>query len=49
MVDTHKTKNNLKKKLNIEKNKIILGCHGGESSFDLKFTHDVIRSITNVK
>ena len=45
MIDTHKTKKNLKKKLNIEKNKIVFGCHGGESSFDLKFTHDVIKNI----
>lgn len=45
MIDTHKTKKNLKKKLNIAKNKIILGCHGGESSFDLKFTHDAIKNI----
>ena len=42
MIDTHKTKKDLKK-LNIERNKIVLGCHGGESSFDLKFTHDAIK------
>lgn len=49
MVDTHKTSDNLKKKLNINKNKIVLGCHGGESSFDLKFTHDAIKKVVNIR
>ena len=49
MVEVHKTKNNLRKILNINQNQIVFGCHGGESSFDLKFTHDVIKKIVNIK
>tara|TARA_Y100000768_G_scaffold318458_1_gene253880 strand:+ start:3905 stop:5002 length:1098 start_codon:yes stop_codon:yes gene_type:complete len=45
MVEVHKTKNNLRKILNIDKKQIVFGCHGGESSFDLKFTYDVIKKI----
>jgi hypothetical protein len=37
-----KTNSNLRKKLKIDKNKIIFGCHGGESSFDMRFTHAAI-------
>ena len=49
MVDTHRTKANLKKKLNINKNKIVLGCHGGNSSFDLKFVQDVIKQVATIR
>ena len=41
----NKTKKNLKKKLNISKNKLVFGCHGGESSFDLKFAKAVLINI----
>ena len=39
------SKNNLRKKLNIKKNHLVFGCHGGESSFDLKFVQDLINKI----
>ena len=42
IVKLHKTKENLKKKLKIKKNEIVFGCHGGESSFDLKFVHQTL-------
>ena len=35
--------------INIEKKQIVFGCHGGESSFDLVFTHDVIKKIVKIK
>jgi hypothetical protein len=35
-------KENLKKKLKINNKKIVLGCHGGSSSFDIKFAQDSI-------
>ena len=49
VVEMDKTKNNLKKKLKIKKKQIILGCYGGESSFDLKFVHDVILKIVKIR
>ena len=42
IVKLHKTKENLKKYLKIKKNQIVFGCHGGESSFDLKFVHQTL-------
>ena len=45
IVKLHKTKENLKKKLNIKKNQIVFGCHGGESSFDLRFVHQTLLEI----
>ncbi len=42
IVKLHKTKENLKKKLKIKKNNIVFGCHGGESSFDLKFVQQTL-------
>ena len=42
-----KTKQNLKKKLKIKSNQIVLGCHGGESSFDLKFVHNTLVHVAN--
>ena len=42
IVETKKNNKNLKKKLNLKKNHIIFGCHGGESSFDLKFVQKAI-------
>lgn len=35
-------KKNLRKKFKIKKNITVFGCHGGESSFNMKFTHKVI-------
>ena len=45
IVKLHKTKENLKKKLKIKKNQIVFGCHGGESSFDLRFVHQTLLEI----
>ena len=45
IVKNHETKINLKKNLKIKDNQIVFGCYGGDSSFDLKFTHDAIQEI----
>ena len=47
IVKVDKSKDNLKKKLKINKNQIVLGCHGGDSSFNLKFVQDTIVDIVN--
>jgi hypothetical protein len=47
IVETKKTTSNLRKKLKIKKSDLVFGCHGGESSFDLNFTHDAIKEILN--
>lgn len=47
IVQINKTKKNLRKELKINKNITVLGCHGGESSFDLKFVHDSIVNVVN--
>jgi hypothetical protein len=47
MVENYKTKKNLKKELKISKKYTVLGCHGGESSFDLRFAQDSIIKATN--
>ena len=46
IVELNKTNKNLRKKLNIKKKQIVVGCHGGESSFDLKFVRDTLKNIT---
>ena len=46
IVELKKTKNNLKKKLNISKEKKVFGCHGGSSSFDIQFAKDTVIKIT---
>ena len=45
IVSLNKTKRNLKKKLKIKNSQLVFGCHGGESSFDLRFVHDVVQYI----
>ena len=45
ITEVKKNKNNLKKKLNINKNKLVFGCYGGESSFDLQFVKSAIINI----
>ena len=49
IVEIKKTKKNLFKKLKIEKNQIVIGCHGGESSFDLKFVQDTLVNLVKEK
>ena len=45
ITEVSKTKKNLKKRLKISKDKLVLGCYGGESSFDLKFAQLAIKTI----
>ena len=45
IVKIEKNKNNLKSKLRIKKKQIVFGCHGGHSSFDLKFAQDTLVEI----
>ena len=45
IVQINKSKQNLKKKLKIKKKQIVFGCHGGESSFDLRFVQDTLLKI----
>jgi len=45
IVQINNSKESLKKKLKIKKNQIVFGCHGGESSFDLKFVHHTLIDI----
>ena len=46
-VKVDKNKDNLKKKLKISKQQLVLGCHGGDSSFNLKFVQDTLINIVN--
>ena len=45
ITEVTKDKTNLKKELKINKDKLIFGCYGGESSFDLKFVQSAIIDI----
>ena len=45
IVEIKKNINSLKKKLKIKKNVTVFGCHGGKSSFDLKFVQDALIDI----
>jgi len=45
ITEVKKNKNDLKKQLRINKDKLIFGCYGGESSFDLKFVQSAIINI----
>tara|TARA_X000001036_G_scaffold298820_1_gene277925 strand:- start:2088 stop:3179 length:1092 start_codon:yes stop_codon:yes gene_type:complete len=47
IVKVEKIKSNLRQILKIKKKQIVFGCHGGESSFDLKFVHDTLIDISN--
>ncbi len=47
IVQTFKSKQNLKKKFNIKNDDLVFGCHGGESSFDMNFAKDAIIKIAN--
>ena len=44
ITEVSKSKENLRKKLKIRKDKFVLGCYGGESSFDLKFAQYAIKT-----
>ena len=41
----HKNEGNLREKLNIKKETLVIGRHGGESSFDIKFVKLAIKEI----
>ena len=45
IVENYNTNKNLKSLLKIKKNHIVFGCHGGDSSFDLKFVQDAVLQI----
>ncbi len=45
ITEVKKNKDNLKKKLKIDKKQLVFGCYGGESSFDLKFVQSAIIKI----
>lgn len=47
IVRNKKQTGNLKKRLKIKKNQIVLGCHGGRESFDLSFVKDAIFKIVS--
>jgi len=49
ILELKKTHKNLRKKLKIKKNQIVIGCHGGESSFDLKFAQDTLKNLVRKK
>ena len=49
IVELNKTKKDLRKKLKIKKNQLTVGCHGGESSFDMKFAQDTLLDLVNKK
>jgi hypothetical protein len=49
IVQLNKTKKDLRKKLRIKKNQTIIGCHGGESSFDLKFVQETLVDLVKKK
>lgn len=42
ITDSKKIKFNLRKKLKIKKNNLVFGCHGGSSSFDMKFVQSAV-------
>lgn len=45
IVETENSNLNLKKKLKIKEKNLIFGCHGGESSFDMKFAQKAVLNI----
>jgi len=45
ILENKKIKKNLKKRLNISNDKLVFGCHGGESSFDLRFVQAALVNI----
>ncbi len=45
IVEIKKNNDDLKKKLKIKKSQIVIGCHGGQSSFDLNFAQDSIMEV----
>ncbi len=49
ITEVSRSKENLRKKLNISKDKLVFGCYGGESSFDLKFAQSAIKTAINTR
>ena len=45
IIESENTSRDLKKKLKIDKDNLIFGCHGGESSFDMKFVQTALLNI----
>lgn len=49
MVTVPECNENLRSELNIPENAIVFGRYGGKESFDIKFVHDVIKEIVNLR
>ena len=49
ITETIKTKKNLRKYFKIKKNSLVFGCHGGDSSFDMKFTQTAILKAVDLR
>ena len=49
IVEIEQTKKDLRKVLNISRKELVLGCLGGESSFDLKFAQHALVDFVNEK
>ena len=49
ILELNKTKKNLKKELKINKNQIVFGTHGGESSFDMQFVKDTVFYLVKIR
>ena len=45
ITESKKISSNLRNKLKIKKNSLVFGCHGGASSFDMKFVHFAILKV----
>ena len=49
MVLRHKNEGDLRKKLNINKQSLVVGRHGGETTFDIKFVKEAIKEILELR
>ena len=45
ITESDKISSNLRKNFKIKKNNLIFGCHGGDSSFDMKFVQTAVINI----
>jgi hypothetical protein len=49
MIRNHNTTDNMRNELNIPESSIIFGRYGGVETFDIKFVHEAIKNILNVR
>jgi len=47
ITESKKTKSNLRNKLKIKKEYLVFGCHGGDSSFDMKFVQTAVANVAH--